>query len=81
MLGRYVRVRAEVANLRSFSVHADHAELMSWLGSATQVPDTVYLAHGEPEGATALQEAIHSELDWQAVVPRHLERVRLEGAV
>lgn len=77
LLGRYVRVRAEIANLRFFSVHADHRELMNWLGATTSAPETVYLAHGEPEGALALHDAIESELDWQAVVPHHLERVRL----
>jgi len=77
LLGGYVRVRAEISNLRSFSVHADHRELMDWLAAATRAPDVVYLAHGEPEGANALHDAIEAEFDWPAVVPRHLERVRL----
>jgi metallo-beta-lactamase family protein len=77
MLGRYFRVRAEVANLRSFSVHADHTELVDWLGSATAPPEAVYLVHGEDTGALALRDAIESELDWPVVVARDLERVRL----
>lgn len=78
MLGRYVPVRAEIANLPSFSVHADHDDLTTWLGSATKPPDTTYLVHGEPDGAMALHDAIETELDWPAVVPNHLERVRLD---
>lgn len=77
MMGTYVRVRAEIANLRSFSVHADHDELMGWLRSARPAPELVHLVHGEQEGAEALRDAIEAELDWHAVVPRHLERVRL----
>ena len=77
MMGTYVRVRAEVANLRSFSVHADHDELMGWLRSARPAPELVHLVHGEQDGAEALRDAIEVELDWHAVVPRHLERVRL----
>jgi len=77
LLGQYVRVRAEVANLRSFSVHADHSELLDWLRSATSTPEAVYVVHGEPKGSLALANSIETELDWPAVVPRHLERVRL----
>ncbi len=80
MLGSYVSVRAEVLNLRSFSVHADHDELLAWVGAARPAPQTVYLAHGEKPGANALRDAIESQLGWQAVVPRHLERVRIDGA-
>ncbi len=78
MLGRYVRVRAEIANLRSFSVHADHRELMAWLGAATHPPDTIFLVHGEPAAAETLHHDIEAELDWPAVVPTHLERVRID---
>ena len=77
MFGGCVRVRAEVIDVPSFSVHADHDELVSWLGSATRQPDTTYLVHGEPDACGALHDAIEDRLDWEAVVPRHLERVRL----
>ena len=77
MFGSYVRVRAEVVDIPSFSVHADHDELVSWLGSATRPPDTTYLVHGEPDASSMLHDAIEDRLDWDAVVPRHLERVRL----
>jgi metallo-beta-lactamase family protein len=77
MFGSYVRVRADVVDIPSFSVHADHGELVSWLGSATRQPDTAYLVHGEPDALSALHDAIEDRLDWEAVVARHLERVRL----
>lgn len=77
MLGRYVSVRADIANIASFSVHADHGELFDWLRSATTTADTVCLVHGEPSGVELLHDAIESELDVAAVVPTHLERVRL----
>jgi len=77
MLGRYVRVRADVANIPSFSVHADHDELIDWLRSANTAPETTYLVHGEPSGAEVLHDAIEAELDVATVVPTHLERVRL----
>ncbi len=78
MFGRYLPVRAEVVNIGTFSVHADHGELVSWLRSADRPPETTFLVHGEADGAAELQQAIESELDWPAVVARPLERVRLD---
>ena len=31
--GRYVRIRAEVANLGALSAHADRNELLAWIGA------------------------------------------------
>ena len=78
MLGRYVGVRAEIVDLPAFSVHADH-ERADRLARhrAEQPPETVYVVHGEPEAAAALDDAVADELGWVAVVPRYLERVTL----
>jgi metallo-beta-lactamase family protein len=77
MLGRYVRVRADVVNLPAFSVHADADEIIGWLRTATRRPKGVFLVHGEPGPARVLADRIQDELDWTAVVPRQDEIVRL----
>jgi metallo-beta-lactamase family protein len=78
MFGRYLRVRAEVVDLAAFSVHADQAELVDWLATATEPPEVTYLVHGEPDASEALRDAINRDDRQHAVVPRHLERVRLD---
>ena len=78
MLGRYVRGRAEVVDLGAFSVHADQAELLDWLDTATSPPDAVYVVHGERGPAAALRDLIDGRDGWVAVVPGHGERVRLD---
>lgn len=78
MLGRYIPVRAEIVNIPAFSVHADQSEIISWLKSAASVPEVVYVVHGDPAAAEALRSTIVRELRWTAVVPRYLERVRLD---
>lgn len=78
MLGRYVRVRAEIVDLPAFSVHADSAELLEWVASADTAPQSVYVVHGEPEPAMALAHAIEHSLDWTAAVPQLGEIVRLD---
>jgi metallo-beta-lactamase family protein len=78
--GRYVPVRAEICDLEGFSVHADADELLDWLRTATRAPDAVFVVHGEPESASALQRRIAGELDWAAAVPAQGERLLLEVA-
>jgi metallo-beta-lactamase family protein len=77
LLGHYVPVRAEVVDLPSFSVHADHEELMGWLGTAPSAPAAVYVVHGEPEGSAALVDAVADRFGWTAVAPAYRERVTL----
>jgi metallo-beta-lactamase family protein len=78
MLGRYVRVRADVVDLPAFSVHADADELFDWISSADTKPNTVFVVHGEQSASRALADTISERLDWTAAVPRHAERVRLD---
>lgn len=78
MFGRYLPVRAEIVDLGAFSVHADEHELRAWLGSADRPPEVVYLVHGEPEASEALRDTIEGATEQLAVVPHHLERVRLD---
>ena len=75
--GRYVPVRAEVAVMNGFSVHADASELLDWLSRAAEAPRVVYVVHGEPQASAALAGRITDELGWTAVVPRDGERVAI----
>lgn len=75
--GRYVRVRAEIANVRGFSAHADSGQVLDWLAGADGC-ECVYVVHGEEHAAEALAGRIRARMDCNAVVPRHEERVRLD---
>jgi metallo-beta-lactamase family protein len=75
--GRYVPVRAEVANVRGFSAHADSAQVVEWL-RGSPAPRTAFVVHGEPASSAALAKRLHDELGWTAVAPRFRERVRVD---
>ena len=75
--GSYVRVRAEIIDVGSFSVHADADELLDWLRHMEPPPGQVFVNHGEPDAAAALAQRIEDELDVVAVVPDQGERVRV----
>ncbi len=69
--GQEVPVRAEIAQLESASAHADGNELIAWLRQMPQVPNQVYVVHGELDAADMLRQRIELELKWRAVVPEH----------
>jgi len=75
IFGQYVPVRAEVADLQGFSVHADADEILAWLASMSGEPSLCLVTHGEPHASKALCDRIGSELGWPAVVPRQGERI------
>ncbi|MDW7709427.1 MAG: MBL fold metallo-hydrolase [Deferrisomatales bacterium] len=61
ILGEDIAVRAEVHTIGGFSAHADREELLDWLDAFTTSPE-VFLVHGEPRAAAALEDAIRRRL-------------------
>jgi metallo-beta-lactamase family protein len=78
LLGRYVKVRAKIVEVDAFSVHADSREILDWLSRAKKEPEMTYVVHGEESASHELSQKIEEELGWSAVVPRLMERVRLD---
>ena len=70
--GEWVDVRAHIAKIESFSVHADSGELIEWL-SRCQKPKQIFVIHGEAEAQRAFKTKIESKLSWRAIVPRYGE--------
>jgi metallo-beta-lactamase family protein len=66
-----------VRTLHGLSAHADHAELLRWLGGFRRPPSAAYLVHGEPTASLALSAAIRGELGWNVRPARDGETVPL----
>ena len=77
MLGQWVDVAAEIAELPMLSAHADCDELMRWLKGFKRPPKRTFVTHGEPHASAALHDRIVSELGWDCMVPAPLDRVEL----
>lgn len=75
--GQMVPVRAEVVSFDMLSAHADHDELLRWLGGFEAPPRTTFVVHGEPGASDTFRHSIQEKLGWNARVPEHLERVEL----
>ncbi|MFM9848840.1 MAG: MBL fold metallo-hydrolase RNA specificity domain-containing protein [Hyphomicrobiaceae bacterium] len=64
-------VRAEIVQLDTLSAHADYAEILSWLRNFRSPPRKLFITHGEPAAAQALQQKIIHTFGWDAIVPRY----------
>ena len=69
IFGEPMRVRAEVKSLQALSAHADQRELLAWMKPLAGTLKRVFLVHGEPEGAAALQQAIEQQYGVETVAP------------
>lgn len=79
--GKYVPLRARVAQIDNLSAHADADEILSWLSHFSVPPKKVFITHGEPDAADALRKRIESELGWPCTVPEYREAFELGEAV
>jgi metallo-beta-lactamase family protein len=69
MHGELVPVRAEVAQIGAFSVHADADELLAWMSSTTEAPGQVFVVHGEAGAAEVLSDRVKQQLGWRSHAP------------
>jgi len=76
--GEDVPVRARIEAFEEFSDHADYAEILRWLGSLPSAPRQIFLVHGEPDAARALEGHIEKKFGWPVHVPQQGERVALQ---
>ena len=76
--GEDIPIRAEVASISNLSAHADHAEILDWLGHFQCAPRQTFVTHGEPSSADAMRLHIQDRLKWDCRVAEYLESVDLE---
>lgn len=69
IFGELQPVRARVEVLNGFSGHADHDELMNWVGGMRHKPEKVFLVHGEEKASTALQKSLSEHFNMNVSVP------------
>jgi len=77
LFGKYFPVKARVVHLESLSAHADQSELMYWLHGIKNIPEKVFLIHGEPTALDAFRSKITDEFSWQVHIPKLYEQLEL----
>ena len=68
--GKYYPVRATIESIESLSAHADQADLINWMSSIKNIPEKVYLIHGEPTALDAFRVKIQDIHNWNVMIPK-----------
>lgn len=78
LFGKYVPVRAQIAEISSLSAHADQREILDWIGSFAQTPKRIFIIHGEANAAEGLRVRIGDTFGVAPHVAKLGETVYLE---
>lgn len=77
--GKYYPVKAKVECIESLSAHADQEDLLHWMGGIKNIPEKVFLIHGEPTVLDAYRLKIKETFSWNVHIPKlnEVEKIRL----
>jgi metallo-beta-lactamase family protein len=68
--GKYYPVNATIKSIESLSAHGDQADLLNWMSSIKNIPEKVYLVHGEPTALDAFRLKIQDTYKWNVGIPK-----------
>lgn len=68
--GKYYPVKASIKCIESLSAHADQGDLIKWMSHIKNVPEKVYLIHGEPTALDAFRVKIRETYNWNIKIPK-----------
>ena len=75
--GKYYPVKASIKSIESLSAHADQEELINWMSSIKNIPEKLFLIHGESTALDGFRVKIRDTFHWNATIPKlyHVEKV------
>ena len=68
--GKYYPVKASIKNIESLSAHADQQDLLNWMKTIKNIPEKVFLIHGEPTALDAFRVKIKDTFNWNVSIPK-----------
>jgi len=74
--GKWLKVNAKIHTVGGLSAHGDENDLIRWFSSFKQKPP-VYLVHGEPKSARALEQKLQNEAGTKTTVAKSGEIIDL----
>ena len=77
IFGKYYSVKASIHHEESLSAHADQKELIAWMDSIKNIPERVFLIHGEQEALLEFKIKIADVYKWHVHIPEMFETVEL----
>ena len=68
--GKYYPVKATIKSIESLSAHADQNDLLDWMSNIKNIPEKVFLIHGESTALDAFRVKIEDTYNWQVTIPK-----------
>lgn len=68
--GKYHEVKAEIHHIESLSAHADQQGLLDWTSEIKNIPEEVFLIHGEATAQDALRVKLRDTYGWKVSIPK-----------
>ncbi|WGF91590.1 MBL fold metallo-hydrolase [Aequorivita marisscotiae] len=68
--GKQHPVKAEINHIESLSAHADQRGLLDWTSNIKNIPEEIFLIHGEDEAQHALRLKLQETYGWQVSIPK-----------
>lgn len=78
IFGKYCEVKAKILKIDSLSAHADQQELLDWISEIKNIPEQVFLIHGEPTALDSLRVKIKDRYDYAVRIPTLQDIVQLK---
>lgn len=75
--GKYYPVKATIKHLESLSAHADQDDLLNWVSAIKNIPEQVFLIHGEPSALDAFKVKLVNTFNWHVSIPKLNEEQHL----
>lgn len=77
LFGKYHPVKASVRHLESLSAHGDQDDLVHWLGRLKNIPEKVFLVHGEPASIDAFRVKLQDTFKWRVTSPKLYDTIEV----
>jgi metallo-beta-lactamase family protein len=68
--GKYHAVKAQIHHIESLSAHADQQGILDWTSNIRNVPEKVFLIHGESSAQNALRIKLQDIRKWSVRIPK-----------
>ena len=77
VFGKYYPVKASIHLIESLSAHADQTELLYWIDAIQNIPEKIFLIHGEPNALDVFKVKIRDVKGWDCRIPKMYETVEI----
>jgi metallo-beta-lactamase family protein len=73
-----VEVNCDIFTIPGLSAHADYEDILNWLSHFRELPQKIFINHGEMNAAQALHDKIKEKFNIDVYIPSYMEEINLE---